>query len=115
MYEELKNQHPESEECFFAFSKIQLNEGIEKKKLQNKKILLGGLGLYGTKEGLDNFHQFYLDIKERIKNECKPQEIYDYEYYNHECKYTGDDTEAIEKVKYYFGDNGLVSLIRKKW
>lgn len=117
MYTELKNQHPKREQCFWAFSKIQFDEGIQEhnlhEQLNEKKIVCGGAGLYGTKEGIDSFRQFYEDRRGEIKSKCTPQEIYEYEYNNHECEYTGDDTEATEMVKYYFGYDGLVSLIRK--
>lgn len=113
MYIELKNQQPDYEECFWAFSKIQFEEGIEKKSIPKDQITNGGAGLYGTQKGIDNLKKFYLAIHERIRNECTPQEIYDYEFYNHECNYTGSDKEAIEIVKEYFGSHKVALLKRK--
>lgn len=113
MYKELKDQHPQMPECFFAFSNSQFTEGIEKKNLKDKKILNAGSGLYGTKEGLDEMMKFYEDNSKKISKQCTPQEVYDYEFWNHECEYTGLDIEAIEIVKSYFGEEGLKNLVRK--
>ena len=103
-YIELKNQHPTLEECFFAFSDKQFNEAVEKGNFKDKKILRAGSGLFGTKEGLDKMNIFYDNVKATIKNECSPQMVYDYEYNNHECDYTGTDKEALDIVLFYFGD-----------
>ena len=100
--------------CYLHYIlRIQFDEGIQERNLQEKKITTGGAGLYGTQEGIDSFRQFYADRREEIKSKCTPQEIYDYEYNNHECEYTGTDREALQIVKDYFGYDGFVSLIRK--
>jgi hypothetical protein len=112
MYKELKNQQPDHEECFWAFSKIQFEEGLEKKSLQKDQIINGGSGLYGTQNGLDKLYDFYTSRREEIKNKCNPQEIYEHEYWNHECEYTGSDQEAINIVKDYFGDESIKTLKR---
>lgn len=112
MYTELKNQQPDHEECFWAFSKIQFEEGLEKKSLQKDQITNGGSGLYGTQKGIDKLHDFYESRAEEIKIKCNPQEIYDYEFVNHECEYTGNDREAIQIVKEYFGEKSIKNLKR---
>ena len=48
-----------------------------------------------------------------MSEECDPQEVYDYEYSNHECSYVGDDTEAIEIVIAYFGKERAKEVERK--
>ncbi len=101
-YQDIQSEQPELKEMFFAFSDKQFQEG--KEKMKGKKILDGGAGAFGTKEGFEELKSFAKRIKERIKKECDPQEVYQYEYNNHECGYTGDDTEALEIVKYYFGN-----------
>ncbi len=99
----IENEQAELKEIFFAFNNEQFEEG--KKKLEGKKIYSGGAGSYGTKEGFDELARFTEEQRKRIAKECTPEEVYNYEYANHECEYTGDNTEALEMVKYYFGDN----------
>jgi len=102
-YHELKELHPETVNCFFAFSNSQFAEGMAKHNLEGQKIFSAGAGLYGTDEGIKNFLSFYDKLADRIKEECNPQEVYDYEFGNHECEYVGDDREAYEIVVKYFG------------
>jgi hypothetical protein len=52
-------------------------------------------GLYGTKEGRTELRNFYSGWNDRIAKECNPQEVYDYEYDNHEGSITCDDTDAM--------------------
>ncbi len=59
--------------------------------------------LYGTKEGIAKFMNHYDEQSKQIANECDPQEVYDYEFGNHECSYTCDDEECIKIVFGYFG------------
>ena len=103
-YSQLKDQHPVMEECFFAFSNSQFHEGVKRMGLENKKILDGGMGLFGTKEGIKKFMDFYDNNTKEIAENCDPQVMYDYEYFNHECGYTNDDTEAIKMVVCIFGE-----------
>lgn len=42
-------------------------------------------------------------LKTEVVENCSPQEVYDYEFLNHECGWTGDDEEAIQIVLHYFG------------
>ncbi|MEA5459109.1 hypothetical protein VB796_08680 [Arcicella sp. LKC2W] len=112
MYKELKNQHPELKECFYAFSNQQFAEGVKEKNLEGKKILKAMYGLFGTKEGLDEMQAHYENVQNKIREQCTPQEIYNYEFVNHECEYTGDDTEALEIVENYFGKESLNTLNR---
>lgn len=103
-YEEIKNRQPKLVECFFAFSKKQYEEGIRTKQLEGKKVFSAGFGgLYGTEEGIEALSDFYDNISREIAEKCTPEEVYKYEYANHECEYTGDDSEALKIVILYFG------------
>lgn len=113
-YTELKKEEPVLNNCFWAFNKSQFEEGLQKFNLDITNVIQSWGGLYGTKEGLDSMFKFYEDLRLQIKQECTPQMIYDYEFFNHECEYTGDDQEAIEKVFYYFNDEFLPSAIIRK-
>lgn len=110
-YLELKSKEPVLEECFFAFSKEQFEEG--KKPLGEEKIYSGGAGLYGTKEGLIKLRNYYDELANEIAEQCSPQDVYNYEYDNHECEYVCDDREAIEIVIYYFGKERAEEVSRR--
>ena len=113
-YQELKCRQPEAKDCFFAFSKSQYHEGIKKHNLEGQKItMVDGWNLYGTGEGVKAFLKFYDDNMELMAKECTPQEVYDYEFDNHECDYTGDDKEAIEMVIDIFGTDRAKEVKRR--
>ncbi len=120
-YHELRDKHPDCDKCgvFFAFSIQQYNEGY------NKLIKLGHIkkedkisrgianGLFGTNEGLDKFYQHYEDMQKRIKNECDPQEVYFYEYNNHESMIAFDgDLEAIRFIINTWGKDIATTIKR---
>ena len=107
-YKEIKMQEPELFECFFAFSDEQFKEGVEKMGLEGKKIVRAPHdGLFGTREGIAKLLADYDKIDQEIAAECKPQDVYDYEFNNHECEYVGDDSEAFEIVKCLFGERAV--------
>lgn len=112
-YQEIKNQQPVLENCFFAFSNEQLAQGLEKFNLDKKDILSGGAGLYGTKEGINKLFAFYDSLTTRIGENCEPQAVYDYEFSNHECSYTNDDQEAMKIVLGYFTADQCSEVKRK--
>ena len=112
-YQQIKNEQPILRECFFAFSKEQFNEGIAKHNLADKKIYKGYAGLYGTQEGINELMNFYDKLNERIAKECNPQEVYDYEFDNHECSITCDDTDAMKIVLGIFTEEQCMNVKRK--
>ena len=112
-YQEIKNIQPELKEGFFAFSDKQYKEGVEKNNLQGKKLYSGGMGLYGTHEGIKNFFAAIEAKNQRVTDECDPQEVYEYEFVNHECEYVGDDSEAFELVVEYFGEERANKVKRR--
>jgi hypothetical protein len=112
-YQEIKNQQPILRNCFFAFSDKQFNEGIEKHNLQGQKIYKADGGLFGTHEGITELMNFYGKVNEQIAEHCNPQEVYDYEYDNHECGYIGDDTEAMKLMCGYFTLQQCLEIKRK--
>jgi hypothetical protein len=103
-YRQIRDQQPVLFECFFAFDRKQFEEGKKKAGIEDKKIYDGGLGLYGTQEGIQKFMNFIDDNTKEVAETCNPQDVYDYEYDNHECDYINDDTEAIKIVMSIFGE-----------
>jgi hypothetical protein len=112
-YVEIKSEQPPAGEWFFAFSDQQFDEGLDSVGIRGQKIINGGYGSYGTKKGIDDLWAFYAKQAERISRECNPQDIYHYEYTNHECGYKCDDTEAIDMVIHYFGKEKAKTVKRK--
>lgn len=110
-YIEITNEHPNTDDydCFFAFGTEQFERGynnlVAKGKIKDGDKLAGtSYGLYGKREKIMDYLGFYDRSLSRIKDECDPQEVYFYEYNNHECMLSWDgDEEAINKVIGHFG------------
>lgn len=112
-YSEMKNGHAPMVECFFAFSQKQFDEGVKKHNLEGRKIYSGKYGLYGTSYGIEQFYKFYENQHKYIAENCNPQEVYEYEFDNHECGYVCDDEEAIDIVVSYFGEEAVKNVKRR--
>jgi hypothetical protein len=112
-YQDIKNQQPILRDCFFAFSTKQFEEGIAKHNLEGQKIYRGMSGLYGTESGIKELLNFYSDVNDRIAKECNPQEVYDYEFDNHECSITCDDTDAMMIIVSTFTEEQVKNVKRK--
>ncbi|MDR0206290.1 MAG: hypothetical protein LBI45_03400 [Bacteroidales bacterium] len=103
-YREIYVEKPSLDKCFFAFSKTQFEQGKAEAGIgEDEKIYQDSCGLYGTKEGLNAVYAFYEAKNKRIAAKCDPQDIYNFEWANHECMITYDDEEAIQIVIDYFG------------
>lgn len=107
-YRQIREEHPDADECgvFFAFSDKQFEEGrqhlidLGKMKEGDKLTYVENInGLFGTRDGVKQFLDFYNNRAGDVTKECDPQEVYFYEYNNHECMmaYNGD-RDAIEIV-----------------
>lgn len=112
-YSEIKNRQPVLVECFFAFSNSQFEEGVKKAGIEGKKIYRAEGGLFGTQEGIKQLYDYYENLDKEIAKKCDPQEVYDYEFTNHECSYVGSDTEAIRIVAATFGDEKASTVNRR--
>lgn len=61
--------------------------------------------LCGKKDSIENLQKAYDNLNERVKNECNPQEVYFYEYNNHECQFGwSGDKEPMEIIKSIWGE-----------
>lgn len=116
---------------FYAFSNQQFKEGLVKIGLlkenetlddfQKKgiKITTDGLGGYGLKEAFAERRKQYDTIDEEIKANCTADEIFEYEWWNHECGLTYSYTEALEITREYFPEytpsEALIKSLHEKF
>lgn len=112
-YSDLKRKDPVLWECFFAFSNEQFAEGKAKMIPEGKTITRGPHGLFGTQEGIAKLFADYDAKDAQIASECEPQEVYAYEFNNHECSYTNNDSEAFAIVERIFGKERAKTVKRK--
>lgn len=120
-YKAIKNEHPNADKygVFFAFSREQFAKGYKHlielghikdgdKICQDKDT-----GACGTKDGLAAFFKFYDDSRAAIPKECDPQEVYFYEYNNHECMLAWDgDKDAYDLIVGYWGEEVASKIVR---
>ena len=105
-YKEIMTEEPDSNKfgIFWAFSDKQFDEGKAKMKelgfyKDGQKIYSFGAGGYGTsKKLIDDFFAFYRNRSKRAAEECDPQEVYLYEYDNHECMIDWDGDKAAYDI-----------------
>ena len=100
--------------CFFAFNNEQFEEGKKKAHIQDgEKIYSVGAGMYGTLEGIKGYFAEHKSFDERIKAECDAQEVYFYEYNNHECNLSWDgDEEPFKLILRIWGKEVADSIVR---
>ena len=119
-YRELEDDHPDSNKygIFWAFSDQQFEEGKAKMKERGlykdgQKIWSFGMGGYGVDEKLiDEFFNYYKNRRKIVAAECDPQEVYIYEWNNHECMISCDDHDAFKVVVDTFGKEIAKNVVR---
>lgn len=99
---------------FFAFDNKQFIDGCIKcgylkqgqtmedfKKSDIKLVTIGGGG-YGSEQAVENMHKQYEQIDNEIRQQCNPDDIFRYEFWNYECGYTMDYEDALKATRHYF-------------
>ena len=122
LYKSLKNELSATLKGFedkflFAFSDKQFENDASNlpDNAQNLKVYSFGAGCFATERAIKALFARTNNTYKRIKNECDPQEVYYYEYNNHECCIRWDgDSEAIYKVMCYFGDDVARTIKRDR-
>jgi hypothetical protein len=112
-YSTISSKQPELFECFFAFDNKQFEEGKAKINVGDKKIYRATGGLFGTSEGIQKLFNDYEAIDREIAKECTPQDVYNYEWDNHECCISYDDTSTMEIVVRIFGKERAKEVKRR--
>lgn len=118
-YHELKSEHPKSDNygVFFAFGEEQFEKGRQRLICkgylkEDEKVCSAGMGMYGTRSEISRYLDFYKERGKMITAECNPQEVYFYEFNNHECMVTMDDDDALKVVIEYFGNEAAHKIQR---
>lgn len=118
-YRELKEQQYNIDcyscDCFFAFNNQQFEEGKAKIRplKDGEKLINVGAGLFGTRGGIDRYFAKHEDIDKMIKQECDPQEVYFYEYNNHESMISWEgDSGPFKIIERLFGEEVASKIIR---
>lgn len=95
---------------FFAFGQDQFTTN----KIGEAPFVSLGMGLYCSEanaEALSKaFHKFVDETNKRIKENCEPKEVFDYEYGNHECDYTNDVENPCMYIIELYGLDTLKKL-----
>lgn len=112
-YAKLKQRQAPLFECFFAFNQKQFDQGLEKTGLDRSDVISPGMGLYGSRRGVEALRKFNQETHQ-LMSQCNPQEVYDYEFDNHECDYVGSDFQAMEFVLSLFPVE-KVRKIQRRW
>lgn len=102
-------------DVFFAFSNTKFAEELKRIRplKEGEKLVRIGGGGYGTRDGVKRLFEFYESIDAKIKEECDPQEIYFYEYNNHESMFAWDgDLEVIKIIIGIWGADVARSIKR---
>lgn len=120
-YKEIMKDHPDPDEygVFFAFSREQFAKGythlVELGKIKDGEKIYqdANTGAYGTEEGLKGFFDYYTKRDKLVVQECDPQEVYFYEYNNHESQIAWDgDNEAYRIIINYWGEDVAKTIKR---
>lgn len=102
-----RNRTPLSKyDCFSAFNNEQYEQGLKSIRPleEGEKLIYFTAGVYGTKDGMRRLNDYYQSVRDSIKEQCDPQEVYCYEFNNYESCYDYDgDMNAIRTVVSIFG------------
>ena len=107
-YTELKEKYSSyhNDGIEYVFGQDQWRDYLKRHNLteeQAKATLVGdGYGGIGTKEAFKARDEYFKTVEKEILEQCNPDEIFEYEYWNHECGYTGDWSEALHITQAYF-------------
>lgn len=104
---------------FWAFSKKQFEEGLEKLKSSgwkndDEKLVDIGFGGFTTHRGLKRLDKEIAEHYEEIRSNCNPQWVYDYECNNHESEISVvGDAEALSIIVNIWGEETAQNIKRK--
>lgn len=121
-YKELRDSQSkmlpsEEEGIFFAFDEYGFKEGLKRinKHKQEGDVLRRSFGgMFGFERCFRAWNERIHKIDAQIAEECDPQEVYCYEWNNHECMYDWEgDTNAFNIIRDIFGEEIAGTI--KRW
>lgn len=90
----------------YVFGQDQWRDYLKRHNLTEEQaeatLVSDGYGGIGTKEAFKARDEYFDSVAKKISEQCNPDEIFEYEYWNHECGYTGDWSEALRITRAYF-------------
>ena len=105
---------------FFAFNQQQFDEGYNKLVKagyikEGEKVTRGYYGMFGVFSEMLRYIDWYKDKDKQVAELCDPQEVYWFEWRNHECNIDWDgDEPAMKKVISIFGIERARSIRRTR-
>ena len=117
LYKELTEFHYEDFGIFMAFSNEQFQNHydalIKEGRISEGERLVKSGCAFGTEASFKKLDEYLTGVKDRIKAECDPQEVYWYEYNNGECFLSWDgDAYAIKQIIHFFGIDAARNIRR---
>lgn len=118
LYQELTEFRYEDFGIFVAYTKEQFKNHYdalikEGRIREGEELVKSSDYIFGTKAGFKKLDEYLTRVKDRIKAECDPQEVYWYEYNNGECFLSWDgDAYAIKQIIHFFGIDAARNIRR---
>lgn len=101
--EEQRTLKAEKFGVFFAFNQEQFREGVKACGYKKgDRILRWVAGAYGTAQAIKAYSDALNSFDERVKIECTPEEVFEHEFWNHECGLHGDISMPLQTTQAYF-------------
>lgn len=127
-YQEIKEKFYDLKQkgIFYAFGDDQFIEGLRKEGYINEdetledfhkkgiKLMSDGMGGYGTKEAFDARQKLLESIDDEIRENCTAEEIFCYEWWNHESGLTYDYSAALSITRCYFPEFKVTQKLLNK-
>ena len=124
-YTELKEKYSSyhNDGIEYVFGQDQWQDYLKRHNLTKEQaeatLISDGYGGIGTKEAFKARHDYFESIEKEISKQCNPDEIFEHEYWNHECGYTGDWSEALNITQCYFPNykpkKNLINRLQKEF
>lgn len=110
---EMKQYNYSNPEIFIAFTKEDLEDKAEQRGLDLQEVFHFRYGICGTEKGYKQYLDDMKAIRKSIAAECNPQEVYYYEWNNHECHINLEgDLEPANIIRRIWGKETLAKINR---
>lgn len=98
--------HPEMKYAFGAEERAKIIRELYAKCKEGEKVQLSRYGMIATPAAVKAWNELFISTTQAIHDECDPQEVYCYEYNNHESFINWDgDEEPLRIVRSIWGED----------